>query len=321
MAELILDLTLATLLLSMAWGALHAPVISTGIGLFVAFGMVVALTWARLGAPDLALAEAAIGAGLTGVLLLHAARAIPIESSIAALRPMQMMPSIALILLVLGLLTIISVSGPDSVFQQTPPLPALVEERMTDSGVEHPVTAVLLNFRAWDTLLELFVLLLALFGVRQLFPGQRERSGYGTRLMASDRPVKTQPWPPLIAWTGVLAPLLVLTGGYLLWSGSNAPGGAFQAGAILAAAAVVLHLTQNLPALRWSLWPVRALICSGALLFLGIAISTAWLGAGWLHYPQPGNKLLIIIIEIFATLSIAVTLALLVAGDSDDFTR
>jgi uncharacterized MnhB-related membrane protein len=31
-----------------------------------------ALAWARLGAPDIALAEAAIGAGLTGALLLDA---------------------------------------------------------------------------------------------------------------------------------------------------------------------------------------------------------------------------------------------------------
>jgi multisubunit Na+/H+ antiporter MnhB subunit len=321
MAELVLDITLAVLLLSMAWGALHAAVISTGIGLFVAFGIVLALTWARLGAPDLALAEAAIGAGLTGVLLLHAARAIPVPTTTTVMRPLQMIPSILLILLVLGLLTVITSSSPDSVFQQTPPLPDLVEERIADSGVEHPVTAVLMNFRAWDTLLELFVLLLAVFGVRQLFPGQRVITRTGTQLSAADKPVKVQPWPPLMAWMGVLAPLLVLTGGYLLWHGSTAPGGAFQAGAILAAAAAVLHLTQNLPALRWSLWPVRALICGGALLFLMVAISTAWLGAGWLHYPQPVNKLLIVTIEVLATLSIAVTLALLVAGDSDDFTR
>ncbi|RUO32852.1 Na(+)/H(+) antiporter subunit B [Aliidiomarina sanyensis] len=38
--------------------------------LFIVFGLLLALTWTRLQAPDLALAEAAIGAGLTGVLLL-----------------------------------------------------------------------------------------------------------------------------------------------------------------------------------------------------------------------------------------------------------
>ncbi len=321
MPELLLDILLATLLLTMAWGALHAPVISTGIGLFVAFGMVVSLAWARLGAPDLALAEAAIGAGLTGVLLLHAARAIPLQTRTNTMPPRQMVPSILLILLVLGLLTVITSSGSNSVFQQTPPLPDLVEEQLLNSGVSHPVTAVLLNFRAWDTLLELFVLLLALFGVRQLFPVRPEITRSDVQAAAADKSVKVQPWPPLTAWTGVLAPLLVLTGGYLLWRGSTAPGGAFQAGAILAAAAAVLHLTQHLPTLRWSLWPVRALICSGALMFLAVAISTAWLGDGWLHYPQSMNKLLIVSIEVLATLSIAVTLALLVAGDSDDFTR
>ncbi|MCC5854306.1 MAG: DUF4040 domain-containing protein [Idiomarina sp.] len=40
--------------------------------LFVTFGVLLTLAWVRLQAPDLALAEAAIGAGLTGVLLLDA---------------------------------------------------------------------------------------------------------------------------------------------------------------------------------------------------------------------------------------------------------
>lgn len=42
---------------------------------FIVFGLLMALTWVRLSAPDLALAEAAIGAGLTGALLLEAVAA------------------------------------------------------------------------------------------------------------------------------------------------------------------------------------------------------------------------------------------------------
>jgi uncharacterized MnhB-related membrane protein len=38
--------------------------------MFIVFGLLMALAWVRLEAPDVALAEAAIGAGLTGVLLL-----------------------------------------------------------------------------------------------------------------------------------------------------------------------------------------------------------------------------------------------------------
>lgn len=40
--------------------------------LFIAFGLLTALAWVRLAAPDIALAEAAIGAGITGALLLDA---------------------------------------------------------------------------------------------------------------------------------------------------------------------------------------------------------------------------------------------------------
>ena len=39
-------------------------------------------------------------------------------------------------------------------------LPALVQDKLTHSGVQNPVTAVLLNFRSYDTLLEIGVLLI-----------------------------------------------------------------------------------------------------------------------------------------------------------------
>jgi energy-converting hydrogenase B subunit D len=42
--------------------------------LFIAYGLIMALAWVRLGAPDLALAEAALGAGVTGALFLNAIR-------------------------------------------------------------------------------------------------------------------------------------------------------------------------------------------------------------------------------------------------------
>ncbi|MGB5472752.1 MAG: DUF4040 domain-containing protein [Gammaproteobacteria bacterium] len=59
-------------LLWLAWRALACPDLFRAIVLFVAFGLLMALAWARLDAPDIALAEAAIGAGLTGALLMAA---------------------------------------------------------------------------------------------------------------------------------------------------------------------------------------------------------------------------------------------------------
>jgi len=68
----VFDGMLVLALLWLAWWALRSPDLFTAIVLFVAFGLVMALAWMRLQAPDIALAEAAIGAGLTGALLLAA---------------------------------------------------------------------------------------------------------------------------------------------------------------------------------------------------------------------------------------------------------
>jgi uncharacterized MnhB-related membrane protein len=59
-------------LLWLAWQALACADLFKAIVLFIAFGLLMALAWARLDAPDIALAEAAIGAGLSGALLLTA---------------------------------------------------------------------------------------------------------------------------------------------------------------------------------------------------------------------------------------------------------
>ncbi len=67
-----LDGLLALLLLWLAWRALSTPQLFRAVVLFIAFGLVLALTWARLYAVDVALAEVAIGAGVTGALLLAA---------------------------------------------------------------------------------------------------------------------------------------------------------------------------------------------------------------------------------------------------------
>lgn len=75
-ASLAFDLLLAAALLWSAWRALATPDIFRAVVLFIVFGLLLTLVWARLAAPDIALAEAAIGAGLTGALLLDAVGAL-----------------------------------------------------------------------------------------------------------------------------------------------------------------------------------------------------------------------------------------------------
>jgi energy-converting hydrogenase B subunit D len=75
-----IDGLLALLLLWLAARALSSPGLLEAVVLFVGFGLTLALVWVRLDAPDIALAEAAIGAGLTGALLLAALARLPPSS-------------------------------------------------------------------------------------------------------------------------------------------------------------------------------------------------------------------------------------------------
>lgn len=304
-ADWLFDGALGVLLLMLAAAVLHARQLYTSVVLLIAFGLLLALTWARLGAPDLALAEAAIGAGLTGALLLSALARI---DDAGARRPrtstVRFWPATLLALLVgLALLRALWPLAQGPLL-----LPALALEQMPAAGVEHPVTAVLLNYRAWDTLLELMVLLLALLGVRQL------------QLTRQDI---APPWPLLLAWSRLLAPLALVVGGYVLWRGAFAPGGAFQAGALLAAGAVVLRLNHLLPPVRWDNWLVRVLALLGLAVFLAVGLVLYGLGGtsqdtAWLAYPVAHAGVLILTIEVAATLSIATTLTLLVVGEKEE---
>ena len=74
MMPLIFDAVLALLLAWLGWRTVSDPDHLRAVITFIILGLVMALTWLRLGAPDVALAEAAVGSGLTGALLLVALR-------------------------------------------------------------------------------------------------------------------------------------------------------------------------------------------------------------------------------------------------------
>ncbi|WPL16367.1 putative monovalent cation/H+ antiporter subunit B [Thiorhodovibrio winogradskyi] len=76
-AMFVFDILMISTLLGLAIATLSSRDPRRAAILFVAFGLWLSIVWARLGAPDVALAEAAIGAGLGGALMLAAARRTP----------------------------------------------------------------------------------------------------------------------------------------------------------------------------------------------------------------------------------------------------
>ncbi len=183
----------------------------------------------------------------------------------------------------------------------------LIEANLAASGVKNPVTAVLLNFRGYDTLLEIAVLVLATIGVLSL-----SASKPGTWA-----PVAAQADPVLSALARFLAPVMVLVSGYLLWAGEHAPGGAFQAGSVIGAAGVLLALSGYARPAWVSRFALRAAISVGFIVFLGTAAGSMLAGGTLLEYPPELAKTLIIVVETWLTVSIAaILISLFIASAS-----
>jgi len=66
------DGLLCLTLVFIAWLLVRTPDLVRAVMLFFAFGLLVSVAWVRLNAVDVALAEAIIGAGLTGAMFLAA---------------------------------------------------------------------------------------------------------------------------------------------------------------------------------------------------------------------------------------------------------
>ncbi len=294
---LTVDGIMVMLLLLLAWITCASTDIKRGITLFTAFGLLLALVWARLRAPDLALAEAVIGAGISGALLLSAIRDYPLP-----LVPSRRSPAMlwTINLMSLALFLVMSWSLWQGLSQSDNlRLAGQVLTYLPESGVTNPVTAVLLNFRAYDTLLELAVVLTAVLAIVSLNP-----------MRAAYQPAETL----LSGMTRWLVPLLIVSAGYLLWVGAHAPGGAFQAGALLAAALILLHLS-NLPGRPGlNLMLLRALLVIGIAVFVAIGLVMMLVNQSFLGYSRDWAGLLILLIETAATLSIAAALTLAYVG-------
>jgi multisubunit Na+/H+ antiporter MnhB subunit len=300
------DCGLAGLILAMAIWTIAARTTFPAVVGFVAYGLLLTLVWMRLAAPDVALTEAAIGGGLTGVLLLGAtSRLRATEQAAAAERPGAWFRSI-----VAGLCVAISAAIAAVVLLLPNPAPTLAPEagaKLSLTGVGNAVTAVLLAYRALDTLLESAVLLLALVGVWSLAPdhfwGGAPRS-LALRYRDGSLSLLGQ----------VLPPIGIVLGVYIVWVGADAPGGKFQGATIIAAMWVLTMMAglQNPPEIGRA-W-VRLILVAGAAFFLAVGIAGFWLAGAFLAYPTGFAKSLIVAIEVALTLSVAATLGLLVAG-------
>ena len=182
--------------------------------------------------------------------------------------------------------------------EPAPTLAPLAAAHLTLTGLGNPVTAVLMAYRAIDTLLEVAVLLLAVIGIWSLAPDRFWRGRPGL-------PQREDPDGVLAFFARLLPPIGILVAIHLFWIGADAPGRRISeryrarrdvdpcddgrarrraADRTALAAAPARRRTGRLPGDR---------LCR-----LGD-------GLGFLAYPPEHAKLLIVAIEVPVTLSVA----------------
>lgn len=300
------DAALALVVSLTAFWTIRVRAAFIAVAAYTGCGLLIALVWVRLRAVDVALTEAAIGAGVTGaVLIAAAARLRPAEEAANAERPARRLRAVAAALSVTVALALAVL-----VLLPADPAPSLGREAVApldDLGLGNPVTAVLMVYRGMDTLLEKLVLLLAVIGVWSLAPDRFWGGAPAAPAIAGRN-------GPLLLAARLLPPIGIVFAIYTVWTGASAPGGAFQGGAVLAAMWMLVLAAglARIPAVTNRC--LRLLLAAGPATFMAIALAGFLIAGAFLAYPPGLAKALIVLAEIPMVLTIALVLALLAAG-------
>jgi multisubunit Na+/H+ antiporter MnhB subunit len=302
----VLNILLAALILGLGvWTIVAREAYAAAIG-FIAYGLLLTLVWVQLHGIDVALTEAAIGGGLTGALLIGAAaRLRSTEAAARAENPGTASRSVAALasVAVTAALAICVLALP----VPAPTLAPAVSANIAVTEVLNPITAVLLAFRAMDTLLEAIVLLFALIGVWSLAPDR----AWGGR---PGLPQRVDPDGMLAYAARVLPPIGIVTGMYIFWVGADHPGGKFQGATIMAAMWLLVMMAGLADAPPISRRWLRALLVAGPLAFIAIGVVGATTAGAFLAYPQGLAKPLILVIEFALMPTLTLVLGLMLLG-------
>ncbi|HUF72878.1 MAG TPA: DUF4040 domain-containing protein [Gammaproteobacteria bacterium] len=286
---------------------LFAAVMLTGI-----FSLELAIVFFLLDAADVALTEAAVGAGIATVLLLGALALTDDRE-----RGRRMRRGLGLVVAAGAAASLVYAS-----FEQPrlgdPLAPAhqhvapwYLEQTPELVGVPNVVTAVLASFRGYDTLGELFVIFTAAIGVRFILGTRLRTLRHGELPSADESGLRSHLVPAVVG--RLLLPFIVLFGLYVQFHGDYGPGGGFQAGALIAAGLILYAmLAGEEAALKAVPRPIlMGMTVAGVLLYSAVGVAGMLLGGNFLDYsvlladPVAGQHLGILLIELGVGITVA----------------
>jgi multisubunit Na+/H+ antiporter MnhB subunit len=302
----VLDLCFAIAVVAVAASTIVARELFSAVVSYLAYGLILAIVWIRLVAPDVALTEAAIGGGATGVLIVTAGSRLRVAKETAPSGKIGLGKRA----LAAALSAALGLSLAAVVLNLPTPAPTLAPQAsagLADAGLGNAVTAVLMVYRPFDTMLEKAVLLLAVVAVWSV--AQDRFWGGAPAPLGKARQERA-----LRFLAELLAPIGVLIGLHVFWVSADEPGGAFQGGALLAAMWMIVMMARlaEPPAIRSP--RLRLALIAGPAVFVVIALLGPTMGGSFLSYPAGFVKPVILFVEVFMLLSIAASIPMLIAG-------
>ncbi len=285
------------------------------------FSLLTASLFVLMDAVDVAFTEAAVGVGVSTVLVLTV---LALTHSREAVTPRnRRLPAVAAVVAAGGALVYASQDLPafgsaDSPIQTHPITDVYLVESQEDIGIPNVVTEVLASYRGLDTLGELIVVFTAGLTVLSLLgtlappedckpPGRFHLTDYRVIRIVS----------------GLLMPFILLFALYVLFHGDYGPGGGFQAGVIFASGFVLYGLVFGLDRAQQVVPPrvLWLLVSLGPLVYAGVGVTTMLLGGTFLDYdmlnqghPESGQHLGILVVETAIGLTVAAVMMTIFFG-------
>jgi multicomponent Na+:H+ antiporter subunit B len=296
----LLSFLLVTAVALMRLRDLVAVVMLAGI-----YSLIAASLFIVMDAADVAFTEAAVGAGVSTLLML---KTLTLTGRYKTPKPSRHLIAFTAVVLTAGLLIYgthdMAPYGSIDAPSQSHVGRDYLERSLSDTGVPNVVTSILASYRGFDTLGELFVIFTAGIGVLVLFDGTGARAAI--RPMLADHLV-------LRVVAKILIPLILMFALYVQFHGEYGPGGGFQAGVIFAAALILYCMLFGAAAARRVLSDneTRILAAVGLLLFTGVGVATVVMGGAFLDYsvlansPVTGQLIGILLVELGVGITVA----------------
>jgi multicomponent Na+:H+ antiporter subunit B len=168
-----------------------------------------------------------------------------------------------------------------------------IEQTVNETKVPNMVTAVLADFRGYDTMFETVVIFIAGIGIIAVLRTVGDVAGN-----ASDYPEPDEGSDIIVRSTCYLVmPLIQLFALYVVAHGHHSPGGGFQGGVMLGASYILLALSCGLPAAKRRMGERKAIVLAstGIIIYVGWGVACLLFGGNFLDYASldsvlPGDK-------------------------------